>query len=135
MYTLKSEVIRQVAKRTRLSQRVVADVVNATNRLTEEVLRRGGNIVYPGFGKFYTRMRKAGQVKHVRTGKVIKYPARAIAGFKAGDVLKRAVAGKRRTLLRSLLMGKIAQKPKNRPRSVTAAGLINTGLLLPCPLF
>jgi DNA-binding protein HU-beta len=108
----KTTVIRQVAKRTRLSQHIVSDVVSAMHRLIEESLRGGESVTFPGFGTFYQSKRKGGQVKHVRTGKMIKYPGRAVAAFKAGDILKRAVAGKRRTLLRSLLMGKIAQKPQ-----------------------
>ena len=110
----KTELIQRVARETRLSQRIVADVVNATHRLIETTLRQGGKVTLPGFGTFYPSQRQGGQVKHVQTGKIIKYPARPIAAFKTGAILKRAVAGKRRTPVRSWLMGKIAQKPQKR---------------------
>lgn len=110
----KTEMIRRVARETRLSQRIVADVVNATHRLIEQTLRSGGRITFPGFGTFYPSQRQGGQVKHVKTKKLIKYEPRTIAAFKAGDVLKRAVAGKRRTPLRNLLMRVAAQKPQKR---------------------
>ena len=92
----KTELIRRVARETRLSQRVVADVVEATQRLIEQTLRAGQPMTLPGFGTFYTRKRPAGKVKHILTRKPIAVPARRIAAFRVGAVLKRAVAGKRR---------------------------------------
>jgi DNA-binding protein HU-beta len=92
----KLDVIKQVAKETRLSQRVVADVLDASHRLIETELRQGGRIVFPGFGTFATSRRQGGTVKDIRTGKPVDYPARTVAVFKTGEVLKRAVAGKRR---------------------------------------
>jgi DNA-binding protein HU-beta len=92
----KSEVIRRVSNQTRLSQKVVLDVVNASHRLIEETLRSGEPVTFPGFGTFYPSHRQAGTVRDVRTGEQVSFPARAVAAFRAGDVLKRAVAGKRR---------------------------------------
>jgi nucleoid DNA-binding protein len=111
----KIELIRRVAKSERLPQRVVADVVNATLRLTEATLKAGDSLVYPGFGKFYPSKRPGGQIKHVKTKKLIKYEARTVAAFTAGAILKRAVAGKRRTPIRSWLLRTMAQKPEKRP--------------------
>jgi DNA-binding protein HU-beta len=70
--------------------------VEATQRLIEETLRAGQPVMLPGFGSFYTRKRQAGKIKHIRTGQMIAVPARRIAGFRAGEILKRAVAGQRR---------------------------------------
>ena len=92
----KLDAIKRVAKETRLSQRVVADVVAASHRVIEGELRAGGRVVFPGFGTFATSKRRGGTVKNIRTGKPVDYPARTVAVFKAGEVLKRAVAGKRR---------------------------------------
>ena len=92
----KSEVIRRVAAQTRLSQKVVLDVVNASHRLIEETLRGGEPVTFPGFGTFYPSERQEGTVRDVRTGQEISFPARTVAAFRAGDVLRRAVAGKRR---------------------------------------
>lgn len=96
MTMYKTELIRRVARETRLSQRVVADVVEATQRLIEQALRTGQRVTLPGFGTFYTRKRQAGKVKHIHTGKEISVSARRIAAFHTGEVLKRVVAGKRR---------------------------------------
>ena len=92
----KSDVIKRVAKETRLSQRVVSDVLEASHRLIEAELRQGGRVVFPGFGSFATSKRQAGKVNDIRTGKPVEYPARTVAVFKVGEVLKRAVAGRRR---------------------------------------
>jgi DNA-binding protein HU-beta len=92
----KTELIRRVARETRLSHRIVADVVEVTQRLIEQTLHTGQRVTLPGFGSFYTRKRQAGRVKHIRTGQMIAVPARTIAAFHAGEVLKRVVAGKRR---------------------------------------
>ncbi len=92
----KTEAVRRVAKETRLGQRIVADVLGASYRLIEETLRAGETVTFPGFGTFYPSERQEGRVRDVRTGEMVSFPARNVAAFRAGDVLKRAVAGKRR---------------------------------------
>jgi nucleoid DNA-binding protein len=92
----KRDVVQRVATETRLSQRVVADVIGASHRLIEETLRSGEAVRFPGFGTFYPRQRQEGKVRHIRTGRMVTVPARTVARFRAGEILKRAVAGKRR---------------------------------------
>ena len=50
-----------------------------------------------GVGTFYSKERQEGQVKHITSGKMVIYPARRVAAFRVGEVLKRAVRGERRT--------------------------------------
>jgi DNA-binding protein HU-beta len=92
----KTDVIRQVARDTRLPQRVVAEVLGTTHRLIEKTLRDGGSVTFPGFGTFRTTERQGGTVRNLATGKALKYPARRVAMFRVGDVLKRAVRGEKR---------------------------------------
>src|SRR5664279_4364831 len=92
----KTDVVRRVARETRLSQRVVSDVIGATHRLIEETLRESKSVTFPGFGTFQTSQRQGGKVKHVRTGEEISYPSRQVATFHVGEVLKRAVRGENR---------------------------------------
>jgi DNA-binding protein HU-beta len=92
----KTDVIRRVANETRLSRRIVTDVLNASHRLIEETLRTGEPVTFPGFGTFYAGQRQEGRVRHIRTGRTVTVPARMVARFRAGEILKRAVAGKRR---------------------------------------
>lgn len=92
----KTEFISRVARETRLSRRIVGDVLGASHRLIEETLRAGEAVTFPGFGTFYPTERQEGTVRHIRTGRTVTVPARTVARFRAGEVLKRAVAGKRR---------------------------------------
>jgi DNA-binding protein HU-beta len=63
----KTDVVRQVARDTRVSQRVVSDVLNSTHRLIEKTLRDGRTVTFPGFGTYKTSKRRGGTVKHVKT--------------------------------------------------------------------
>ncbi len=69
----KTELIRRVSKETRLSQRIISDVIEASHRLIEQTLREGNSVTFPGFGTFLTREKKEGQVKDVRTGELVRY--------------------------------------------------------------
>ena len=92
----KTAIVRRVAHQTRLSQRVVNDVLAASHRVIAEGLQAGETVTFLGVGTFYTSQRRAGKVRHVRTGQPVEVPARRVAAFRVGDVLKRAVAGKKR---------------------------------------
>src|SRR5689334_14440574 len=87
----KSELIRQVARRTRLNQDFVSDVLNAALAEIQGTLAGGDEVVLPGFGTFYTSQRAAGTVKSVRTGEELRYAAHALPAFRAGEPLKQAV--------------------------------------------
>ncbi len=87
----KTDIVRKVAKETRLSQRVVDDVLRETLTTVTQALRDGQTIVLPGFGTFYTKQRKAGQVRHIRTAEVIEIPAMRQADFRVGELLRQAV--------------------------------------------
>ena len=93
----KTDLVKRVARDTRLSQRIVADVIDSTTRLIEQVLREEQSVSFPGFGTFYSKERQEGQVRHITTRKMVTYPARRVAAFRVGEVLKRAVRGERRT--------------------------------------
>jgi DNA-binding protein HU-beta len=92
----KTELISRVAKETRLSQRIVSDVIEASHRLIEQTLREGKTVTFPGFGTFLSREKKEGQLRDIRTNEMVSYPARRVAAFRVGEVLKRAVRGDRR---------------------------------------
>jgi DNA-binding protein HU-beta len=91
----KTEVIRRVAKGTRLPQRVVGEALDATFKAIQQTLREGKTVIFPGFGTFYTSQRQEGQARDFRTGETISYPARRVASFRAGAILKRAARAER----------------------------------------
>ena len=87
----KTELIRTVAKDTRVSQRIVRDVVTSSLDTITQALRQGQAVVLPGFGTFYTKERKPSQVRHIRTGEVLDIPAMRQADFRVGELLRQAV--------------------------------------------
>ncbi len=95
----KTELIRKVATDTRLSQRIVSDVLASSLDTITQTLRQGQDVVLPGFGTFYTKERKPSQVRHIRTAEVIDIPAMRQADFRVGELLRQAVrkAPRRRT--------------------------------------
>ena len=82
---------------------MVRQVLGASLEAMQSALAAGERVTLPGFGTFYTIQRQAGRVRSVRTGRQVTVPARRVAAFRVGEVLKRAVARKqkdRRRLLR-----------------------------------
>jgi DNA-binding protein HU-beta len=54
-------------------------------------LKKGDKLTLTGFGTFSVVKRKARTGRNPQTGKEIKIPARKVAKFKAGNLLKNAV--------------------------------------------
>jgi DNA-binding protein HU-beta len=92
----KTELVLRVARETGVSQRVVRQVVGTSLRTIETALTTGERVSFPGFGTFYTSQRRAGRIRSVRTWRQVEVPARRVAAFRVGEMLKRAVAVKRR---------------------------------------
>ncbi len=91
-----TDLVRRVAGQTGRSQRVVRQVLGASLETMQSALAAGERVTLPGFGTWYTSQRPAGQVRSVRTGRQVEVPARRVAAFRVGDILKRAVAGRHR---------------------------------------
>ena len=89
----KTELVRRVARETGLSQRVVTQVLTSSLQTVQQALAVGERVIIPGFGTFSTSQRQAGRVRSVRTGRQVEIPARRVAAFRVGAVLKRVVAG------------------------------------------
>ena len=91
-----TDLVRSVARQTGESQRVVHQVLSASLETMQGALVAGERVTFPGFGTFYTSQRQAGRVRSVRTGQQVAVPARRVAVFRVGEVLKRALARKPR---------------------------------------
>lgn len=87
--------VRRVAQQTGLSQAIVRQVLGASLEGVQAALAAGERVTLPGFGTFYTSERQAARVRSVRDGRQMTIPARRVAAFRVGEVLKRAVAGSR----------------------------------------
>ncbi len=87
--------VRRVTRQTGLSQRVVRQVLGASLGTIQAALAAGERVTLPGFGTFSTSQRAAGRVRSVRSGRQVEVSARRVAAFRVGEVLKRAVAGRK----------------------------------------
>src|SRR5438094_699619 len=90
----KTELIRIISKKTRLSQRVVSDVMNGWLNQMSAALASGETVTLPGFGTFYTRQRPPSRAVDFTTGGPVRVPAMRVVGFRVGALLKRAVRRK-----------------------------------------
>jgi DNA-binding protein HU-beta len=87
----KSEFVDQVADRSGLGKGEAENAVNAVLETIEEVLTRGGEISFTGFGKFSVADRGARQGVNPQTGEKIQIAASKVPRFSAGSGLKKAV--------------------------------------------
>ena len=89
----KTEFVDQIAERTDLGKSEAGEAVDAVLDTIKEVLARGGEITFTGFGKFSVAERGARQGVNPQTGEKIQIAASRVPRFSAGSALKGAVKG------------------------------------------
>lgn len=89
----KSEFVEQVASESGLSRGDASKAVEASLKVIQETLSRGGDINFTGFGKFAVADRGARQGVNPQTGERIQIAASRVPRFSAGSGLKKAVRG------------------------------------------
>ncbi len=89
----KNEFVDRVAENSGLGKGEAAKAVDAVLETIEEVLRRGGDVSFTGFGKFTVADRSARQGVNPQTGEKIQIAASRVPRFSAGSALKKAVKG------------------------------------------
>ena len=89
----KSEFVDRVADRSGLGKGEADNAVGAVLDTIEEVLRRGGEVSFTGFGKFSVADRSAREGVNPQTGEKIQIAASKVPRFSAGSGLKKAVKG------------------------------------------
>ena len=87
----KSEFVDQVANESGIGKGEATKAVDATLKVIEETLQRGGEINFTGFGKFTVADRGARQGVNPQTGERIQIAASRVPRFSAGSALKNAV--------------------------------------------
>jgi DNA-binding protein HU-beta len=90
----KSELVRELAARIRLSKAAAfraVDAIFAPQGLIGGELRKGGRVQISGFGNFEVRKRSARKGRNPRTGKEIMIKASVSPVFRAGKGLKEVV--------------------------------------------
>ena len=87
----KQEFIAAVAEKSGSSLADAGRAVNAVFDVIQETLKKGGDGVLTGFGKFETRKRAARNGVNPLTKQPIKIPATKVPAFKAGKGFKDAI--------------------------------------------
>ena len=89
----KQEFVEHVATESDLPRSDAGSAVDAVLDTISEVLSRGGEISFTGFGKFSVADRGARQGVNPQTGEKIQIAASRVPRFSAGSALKSAVKG------------------------------------------
>ena len=90
----KEELVKEVAKKAKVSQKEAADILAATLETVEKAVAKGKRVILVGFGTFEPRKRAARNGRNPQTGKEIKIPAKTVPAFSAGKKFRTAVNGK-----------------------------------------
>jgi DNA-binding protein HU-beta len=89
----KSEFVDRVAEEAGIGKNEASKAVDASLKVIEETLSRGGDVNFTGFGKFTVADRGARQGVNPQTGERIQIAASRVPRFSAGSALKSAVKG------------------------------------------
>ena len=87
----KEELVKEVAKKAKVSQKAAADVLSATIDTLQKTVAKGKKVTLVGFGTFEARKRKARTGRNPQTGAAIKIAAKTVPAFSAGKKFKDAV--------------------------------------------
>ena len=87
----KEELVKEVAKKAKVSQKAAADVLSATIDTVQKTVAKGKKVTLVGCGTFEARKRKARTGRNPQTGAAIKIAAKTVPAFSAGKKFKDAV--------------------------------------------
>ena len=87
----KEELVKEVSKKAKVSQKATTDVVAAILETIEKSVAKGKKVTLVGFGTFEARKRAARTGRNPQTGKEIKIAAKTVPAFSAGKKFKELV--------------------------------------------
>ncbi len=87
----KEELVQEVAKRAKVSQKDAAEVINCFMSTVQSTVSKGKKVTLVGFGTFESRKRAARTGRNPQTGKAIKIAAKTVPVFSAGKKFKETV--------------------------------------------
>jgi DNA-binding protein HU-beta len=87
----KAEFVDKLAAKSGLTKKDAAAVCDAFVEVVTESLKKGEDVQFTGFGKFYVQKREARQGINPQTKAKIKIAATKVPKFTAGLALKNAV--------------------------------------------
>jgi DNA-binding protein HU-beta len=87
----KADFVDRLAAKSGLTKKDAAAVADAFVEVVTEALKKGEDVQFTGFGKFYVQEREARQGINPQTKTKINIPASKVPKFSAGLALKNAV--------------------------------------------
>lgn len=84
----KSDLVKEIAKKVKISQRVALTVVDALTDTIEKTVAKGKKVTLVGFGTFEARKRAARTGRNPQTGVAIAIDAKTAPVFMAGKKFK-----------------------------------------------
>ena len=90
----KEELVQEVSKKSKVTQKETAEIINALMETIEKTVAKGKKVTLVGFGTFEARKRAARTGRNPQPGKEIKIAAKQVPAFSAGTKFKEAVDGK-----------------------------------------
>ncbi len=88
----KADLVDEIAERTGLTKKDVAETVDEFLEAVSRALESGKHIEIRGFGTFKVKDRKARIARNPRTGEAVQVPSRKVPVFKVSKELKDKVA-------------------------------------------
>ena len=87
----KEELVKEISKKSKVSQKAVANIVAATLDTIEKTVKKGQKVTLVGFGTFESRKRAARTGRNPQTGATLKIAAKKVPAFSAGKKFKELV--------------------------------------------
>lgn len=87
----KEELVQEVSKKTKVTQKDTAAIVNELMSTIEKTVAKGKKVTLVGFGTFEARKRAARTGRNPQTGAKIKISAKTAPVFSAGKKFKEVV--------------------------------------------
>ena len=84
----REELVAEIAKQTKLTQKSVGEVLTAIIDVTQDTVKKGEKVTLVGFGTFEPRKRAARNGRNPQTGETIKIEAKTVPTFSAGKKFK-----------------------------------------------
>ena len=87
----KMEIVRELAKKSKLTQEVAKSILNNLLGIIERNLKKEKRLQIIGFGSFYTKQKPARTAVNPKTRKPIQVPEKKLVKFAPGKALREAV--------------------------------------------
>ena len=87
----KMDIVRDLAKKSKLTQTVARSILNNLLDIIERNLKKEKRLQIIGFGSFYTKQKPARTAINPNTRKPIQVPEKKLVKFSPGKALREAV--------------------------------------------